>query len=460
MDKKYLFENEKPAKALAVMAIPTIASQLIILIYNIADTWFIGRTGNPYMIAASSLALTVYLAVCALANVFGTGGGALMSRLTGEGKLDDAKKVCSYSVALSVISAALFCLAVFIFMEPLLRFLGAGENTLMFGKQYLLYTTVLGGIPTVLSMSMPQLIRNAGYAKHAGIGVGLGSILNVLLDPLFMFVLLPKGYEVLGAAVATMLSNIVSLAYFIIVFRKLKDDTTLTLPARIEKIGSINKRSLYSVGIPAAIAIFLFDLVTIVLNRLTASYGDIPLAAVGIVLKLERIPLNTGLGICLGMVPLVAYNYGAKNHERMKQFLRITAISVTVFTCLCTAIFWLFSSPIIRMFIDSPQTVSEGNAFMHCRCLSLPFMMIGYVVTNYMNAIDRGKISFLLAIVRHIVLIIPISMIMNRLWALPGLMWSQLVSDLIGSVFILFVFIRISGTIGRDFENPGPVDFD
>ena len=241
-----------------------------------------------------------------------------------------------------------------------------------------------------------------------------------------------------------MLSNVFSLVYFIIVFRKLKDDTTLVLPTRIEKIGSFNKRSLYSVGIPAAIAIFLFDLVTIVLNRLTAAYGDIPLAAVGIVLKLERIPLNTGLGICLGMVPLVAYNYGARNYERMKQFLRITAMTVTIFTCLCTALFRLFSSSLIGVFIDNPQTVSEGSAFMHCRCLSLPFMMIGYVVTNYMNAIDRGKISFLFAIVRHIVLIIPISMIMNTLWALPGLMWSQLVSDLIASVFILFVYIRVS----------------
>ena len=175
------------------MAVPTIASQLVILIYNIADTWFIGRTGNPYMIAASSLALTVYLAACALANMFGTGGGSLMSRLTGEGRLDDARRVCSYSIALSAITAALFSVAVFILMDPLLMSLGAGENTFIYGKQYLLYTTVLGGIPTVLSMSMPQLIRNAGYARHAGIGVGLGSVLNVMLDPLFMFVLLPKG---------------------------------------------------------------------------------------------------------------------------------------------------------------------------------------------------------------------------------------------------------------------------
>lgn len=443
MEKDELFEKTAPAKALAIMALPTVASQMIILIYNLADTWFIGRTNNPYMIGASSLALTVYLAVTALANVFGVGGGSLMVRLIGEKKMEDARRVASYSVAMSAVSAVIFSLLVLAFMEPMLKALGASDNTFLYAKQYVLTTTVLGALPTVLSMSMSQLLRNAGYSKEAGIGVGIGSLLNILLDPLFMFVLLPEGKEVLGAGIATMLSNCCSLAYFIFMFRKLRDKTVLVLPRRIEKISAEQKRSLYSVGLPAAFAIFLFDLVTIVINRLTASYGDVALAAMGIVLKLERIPINIGLGVCLGMVPLIAYNYGAGNQKRARQFFSLARITILTFSCVCVVVFWLFARPIVAAFISDKETVLQGVPFLRGRCISLPFMMIGYHIVNYMNAVDKGKISFQLALIRHIVLIIPLMLLMNAVWGLNGLIWSQAVADALNAVIALAICKRV-----------------
>ncbi|MBR3743054.1 MAG: MATE family efflux transporter [Clostridia bacterium] len=443
MEKDELFEKTPPSKALAVMALPTIASQMIILIYNLADTWFIGRTNNPYMIGASSLALTVYLAVTALANVFGVGGGSLMVRLSGEKKTDDARRVASYSMALAAISAVVFSLLILALMEPLLKALGASDNTFLYAKQYVFTTTVLGGLPTVLSMAMPQLLRNAGYSKEAGIGVGIGSLLNILLDPLFMFVLLPEGQEVLGAGIATMLSNCCSLAYFIFMFRKLRDKTVLVLPRRIEKISGNQKRSLYSVGLPAAFAIFLFDLVTIVVNRLTAGYGDVALAAMGIVLKLERIPINIGLGVCLGMVPLIAYNYGAGNQKRTRQFFSLARITILTFSCVCVVVFWLFARPIVAAFVDHEETIVQGVPFLRGRSVSLPFMMIGYHIVNYMNAVNKGKISFLLALIRHIGLIIPLMLLMNTLWGLNGLIWSQAAADSLNAVIALVICKRV-----------------
>ena len=434
----------KPGKALAIMALPTIASQLIILAYNLADTWFIGRTNNPYMVGASSLALTVYLAAAALSNVFGVGGGTLMVRLIGEKKENDARKVASYTAAASAIAAAVFSVLVFIFMTPLLYMLGAGENTLEYGRQYLLTTSVIGGIPTVLSMSMPQLLRNAGYSKEAGIGVALGSVANILLDPLFMFVILPEGNEVLGAGIATAVSNFLSLVYFVIMFRLLRNKTVLQLPRRIEKIGKENKKSFYSVGIPAAFAIFLFDLVTIVINRLTVAYGDIPLASMGIVLKLERLPIQIGLGICLGMVPLVGYNFGAGNFKRMNKFVSLSRIAILAFSVLCSLLFFFFADGIVGLFIDDKATVAQGAEFLRGRCFSLPFMMIGYHVVNYMNAVNKGKISFLLAIIRHIILIIPIMLIMNFIWGLTGLIWSQLTADALNALVAVLIFYKVN----------------
>ena len=449
-NKSDLFEKMKPARALAVMAVPTIASQLIVLVYNLADTWFIGRTNNPYMIGASSLVLTLYLAAVALANVFGVGGGSLMARLMGEKRMDEARRAASYSVAVAALSALVFSLAVLIFMDPLLRLLGASENTYAYGRQYLMAAVVVGGIPTVLSMCMPMLLRNAGYSKEAGLGVGLGGVLNVILDPLFMFALLPRGYEVLGAAVATMLSNVVTLIYFILMFLKVRDRTPLALPKRIERIGPENRRSLYSVGIPAAIAIFLFDLVTIVINRLVVAYGDIPLAAMGIVLKLERIPVNIGLGVCLGMVPLVAYNYASGNHARMKRFVDLARIAILAFSCACVALFWLFARPIVGAFIDDEETVRLGAQFLRGRCFALPFMMLGYHIVNYMNAVDRGKVSFLLALIRHLALIIPLLLIMNRLFGLDGLIWAQLAADVVNAgIALAFYGNAVKGAAER-----------
>lgn len=442
-DKTELFEKTKPGKALAIMALPTIASQIVLLIYNLADTWFIGRTNDPYMIGASSLALTIYLALAAIANVFGVGGGSLMVRLLGEKHPDEARKVASYSVTYSAFAALAFSILLLIFMTPLLRAMGASDNTFAYCRQYLLLTAVIGGLPTVLSMSMPQLLRNAGYSKEAGLGVGLGSLLNVALDPLFMFVILPKGNEVLGAAVATMLSNVISLIYFIVMFRKVRNVTVLDIPRRIEDIGPDNRHSMYSVGIPAALSIFFFDIVTIVINRLTASYGDIPLAAMGIVLKLERIPINTGLGICLGMVPLVAYNFGSGDRERMNSVFRLAAVSVIGFSCVCAALFMIFSRSFISAFIADEETISYGVMFLRGRCLSLPFMMIGYLVVNFMNAIGRGKKSFELAVIRHIMLLIPVMLIMNSIWGLTGLIWSQLTADVINTIVVILVYRKV-----------------
>ncbi len=447
MKKDELFESMRPARALAVMALPTIASQLIVLVYNLADTWFIGRTNNPYMIGASSLVLTLYLASVALANVFGVGGGSLMARLMGEKRTDEARRVVSYSVATAALAALAFSLLVLAFMDPLLRLLGASENTYAYGRQYLLAAVVIGGVPTVLSMSMPMLLRNAGYSKEAGLGVGLGGILNVFLDPLFMFVLLPKGYEVLGAAVATMLSNVASLVYFILAFRRVRDTTPLTLPTRIVRIGRAHARSLYSVGVPAAISIFLFDLVTIVLNRLIVSYGDIPLAAMGIVLKLERIPLNIGLGVCLGMVPLVAYNYAAGNIARMNRFFSLARVAILGISCACVVLFRCFARPLLGAFIADAETVSLGAHFLQGRCYAMPLMLIGYHIVNFMNAVGKGEVSFLMAVVRHLVLIIPILFLMNRLFGMDGLVWAQLVADLLNVAIAYGLYRKISRDI-------------
>jgi len=443
-NKNTLFEKMKPSKALAIMAIPTVLSQMVILLYNLADTWFIGQANNPYMIGASSIALTIFLASTALSNVFGVGGGSLMTRLIGEKKNDDARKVASYTIVMAFISSLVFSMFILIIMNPLLEMLGANENTFKYAKQYIITTTIIGALPNVMTMCMAQLLRNSGYSKESGIGIILGSLLNIILDPFFMFILLPKGNEVLGAGLATLISSICSFLYFIVYFHKLRNKTVLSIPHKKEKIENKYKKSLYSVGIPAAIAILLFDIITIVTNRIAVSYGDISLAAMGIVLKVERIPINIGLGVCLGMVPLVAYNHGAQNSKRVKDFFTLTLMANIIFSTISAIIFFTLSKSIVSLFIKNNATILQGIIFLQGRCFALPFMMIGYVITNYMNAIGKGKTSFLLALIRHLILIIPIMIVMNLIWKINGFIWSEIVADMLNAIvaFIIFKYVN------------------
>lgn len=446
-DTKELFETKPIPGALAKMAIPTIVSQLITLIYNIADTWFIGQTNNPYMVAASSLVLTVFLMTSAIANLFGVGGGSLVVRLLGSKDEEEAKKVASLSLVLAAISALIFSAFCFLFMNPLLRLLGASDNTIGFAKQYLLLVVVIGGLPTILANTMSAMVRNIGYSKEAGFGLGMGGILNVILDPVFMFVIFPDGYEVAGAAAATMLSNIVTFIYFAFVYRKLKGETILSMPRRIEKVRRASWASLFSVGIPAAMSLFLFDLTNIVINRLAAGHGDIELAAIGIVLKAERLPLNIGIGICLGMTPLAAYNYASGNFKRMKAFFKASRIAGLVVSVLCVVFYRILASHIIGAFISDADTVRFGTEFLQSRCFATPFMFLSFHMVHFMQAVDRGSVSFWLAVIRQICLNIPILFFMNALFGMSGIVWTQLIADLINVIISYIIYGRLIGKI-------------
>lgn len=446
-DTTEIFESKPVPSALARMAIPTIVSQLITLIYNIADTWFIGQTNNPYMVAASSLVLTIFLMTAAIANLFGVGGGSLVVRLLGRKDEEEAKKVASLSLVFAAGASLAFSLLCLIFMDPLLRLLGASGNTIGYARQYLLFVVVIGGLPTVLANTMSAMVRNIGYSREAGFGLGMGGVLNVILDPVFMFVILPDGYEVAGAAIATMLSNVITLVYFVFVYCRLKGKTVLVLPRRIEKVRRESLSSLFSVGIPAAMALVLFDVTNMVINKLAAGHGDIELAAIGIVLKVERLPLNIGIGICLGMMPLVAYNYASKNHKRMKAFF-VAARRAGLFISVLCVIFYRVCAPyIMGSFISDADTVRFGTEFLQSRCFATPFMFLSFHMVHFMQAVDQGKVSFEMAVIRQILLNIPILFLMNYLFGMSGIVWTQMIADAINSLISYIIYGRLIGKI-------------
>jgi len=441
--KIHIFEKMPVGAALAKMAVPTIVSQLITLFYNMADTWFIGQTNNPYMVAASSLVLTVFLMTTALANLFGVGGGTLAVRLLGSQQEAEARKVASFSLVMAGFTALAFSGLCLIFMEPLLLLLGASENTLGYAKQYLIFVVVLGALPTMLSNVMSAMLRNVGFSREAAFGLGMGGLLNVVLDPLLMFVLMPPGYEVVGAAMATMLSNCAAMVYFICIYRRVKGDSVLELPRRIERIQRASLQSMLGVGVPAAVSILLFDVTNMVINRMSASYGDFQLAAIGIVLKVERLPLNIGVGICLGMVPLVAYNYAARNFDRMRAFFSVARLAGLCVAAVSVVLYYFAAPWLIRAFIQEPTTAGFGIQFLQARCFATPFMFLSFHMVHFMQAVNRGKISFWLAVIRQLCLNIPILLLLNTLFGMTGIVWTQMTADFLNVIASYIIYSRV-----------------
>ena len=449
-DKTALFETVPVGKALLTMAIPTIISQLITMIYNLADTFFIGLTNDPYKVAAASVVSVLFFMLTSLANLFGVGGGSLMSRLLGEKRENDARRVGVFSIYGSLCIAAVYSILCLSFREPLARLLGASDNTIEYATSYLLWVVVVGAVPSTLGMTLSFLLRSAGYSKESGTGLAVGGVANIILDPLFMFVILPPGNEVTGAALATLFSNIISLLYFLFVYYRLRGKTVLSVSPKYIKIEKNLFVDILAIGLPSTLTGMLANFSHIIKNNLTSGYGDIELAAYGIVQKADMLPLNIGMGLCQGMMPLVAYNYASKNYPRMKSFTRTAQIFGMMIAGICIVVFELFAPQIIWLFIKDERTIALGTNFLRIACLATPFMIANFQKIYCLQAMGKGKESLMLGIFRQGLFAIPIIFIMNYFFELYGVVSAQLISDGVTFIFSTLIYRSVYNKLQKD----------
>ncbi|MBE5996825.1 MAG: MATE family efflux transporter [Lachnospiraceae bacterium] len=462
-DKKYLFESMPIPKALATMAIPTIISQLVNLVYNMVDAFFIGRTGNSYMMAATSLTLTMTMMNVAFSNLFGVGGGSLIARLMGMQKEKKARSVSAFCFFACIALALGYSVLLAVFLNPVLRFLGASDATIGYARQYTFFVIIIGSVPTILSLTLAHILRNAGYSSQASTGLSGGGILNMFLDPLFMFVILPRGYEVAGAAIATLLSNVIACIYLLYAFRKASE--TAPLSSRLEdakKLDPDNRRNVFAVGIPSALLTGLFDLANICVNILSSAHSDLVLAAIGIVMKVERIPNAVNVGICQGMLPIVAYNFSSGDHERMSgtiRFARLAGLSISAVSILLLE---LLASPVTGIFLSTKSQDAETAAvtlafaalFLRIRCVASPVQFINYNSSYCMQAMGFGKATMLHAFVRELIFYIPLMFTLDHFFGETGLACALPAGEGLGAVFAL---ILLSWLLRRDKKERGEV---
>ena len=373
------------------------------------------------MMAATSLILPVFNITLCLAGLAGIGGGSLISRLLGEGDEEEARRVSAFSLYLGLAVAALFAVGILVFMEPVLQLLGAGANTYEYARQYALCVIVVGGVPTVLSNVLSNLIRSIGLSREASAGIILGGVLNIALDPLFMFVLLPDGQEVLGAGLATCLSNCVAFLFFAVVLVRMGRGAAVTFSPKAGMPRAESISAIFSVGVPSAITTFLFDLDYVIIDKLMVAYDDLALAAVGIVLKVERFPLNVGIGICQGMMPLVAYNYSARDRGRMEGTVRLARGTGLAVAAVSILLYELFAVQFSHLFIADARTVELASQFLRIQVLATPLMFLSFFTVYLFQAFGQGRIALFLGVTRWLVLNIPMLFLLNALVGMYGL---------------------------------------
>ena len=431
--KTYLFEEMPIGKAVMQLSVPTVMGCLVMILYNLADTYFVGMLNDPRETAAVTFGATVILAFNAVTNLFGTGTSSLMSRALGVKDYDTFKRTSAFGFYAGLILSILFSVATVIFNAPLLKLLGAVGDNVAPTRDYLFWTVVCGAVPAITNVIMANLVRSEGNALHASIGTMSGCLLNIILDPFFI---LPFGLNMkaAGAGLATFISNTVACLYFFILLYVKKGKTNVSINIRDLRPNKYIVKEVFIVGIPASIQNILNVTGMTVMNNSMAVFGSEAVSAMGIAHKTTMIPMYVSMGIAQGILPLVGYNFASGNKKRMsKTIVFATSIGMGIMV-IATALFWVGAGSIIRCFMSNSLIVEYGTAFIRGLCLAQPFLSLDFTAVGVFQACGLGKTSLVFAILRKVLLEIPAMILLNKLVPMYGLAYAQLVAEVILAV--------------------------
>ncbi|MBO4411197.1 MAG: MATE family efflux transporter [Lachnospiraceae bacterium] len=454
--RTYIFESAPIPKAVLTLAIPTIITQLINVIYNYADTWYVGRTGNAAAVAAMNISMPIFILLAAIANLFGAGGASLISRMLGRKQPEQARHVFAFSFWFGIATAVVYAIVIFLTRSELIYLIGGDENSHAFANDYMFWTVVIGAIPTVGNVLCGHLVRSIGASKEAGIGMSLGGVMNIILDPLFMFVILPPGMEVIGAAIATMLSNTVAFAYFLIYFLRHRDNPIFTLNPKDISLKDRIPVQVLTIGFPAALQTSLAMVSNIFANKFVSGYGTDAVSGLGVAKKVNMLAFNTMMGLTMGVTPLVGYNIGAKNYDRMKKAIRFTGLLSESIGITCLILFNIFAAPLISFFINEPKSVEFGSAFLHVVAFAVPLCSVTFLFNAVFQAAGQRMKSLVLSTLRKGLLDVPLMAVLSITFSMgaTGVVLATPLAEVISTGLAIFLYLRFLKSLKTQEEAP------
>lgn len=451
--KTELFESMPIPKAVVTLSVPSVISSLVMVIYSLADTFFVGMMNDPVQNAAVTLAAPLLLAFNAVNNLFGIGSSSMMSRALGRKDYDTVYRSSAFGFYASLICSLLFSLLYGVLQSPILVMLGANAETIQATADYLFWTVLLGSAPSILNVVLAYLVRAEGSSLHASIGTMCGCLLNIVLDPIFI---LPWGLNLgaAGAGCATCLSNTVACLYFFVLLFVKRGKTYVCIKPSMFRPSKQIVKGVCGVGIPASIQNLLNVTGMTILNNFTSAYGSDPVAAMGIAQRVNIVPFQIAMGFSQGIMPLISYNYTSGNIKRMKKTFMFTAKISLGFILAVMLTFVFAAEPIISMFMKNESIVAYGAAFQRGFCFALPFLCIDFLALGVFQSCGMGMKSFIFAVVRKIVLEIPALFVLNWLFPLYGLAYAQFVTELILGTIAVVVLVRMFRRLEREHAAP------
>ena len=443
-----LFEKAPVPKAVATMAVPTMISMLVVVIYNMADTFFIGQTKDPLQVAAVSLATPVFMIFMALGHLFGIGGSSAISRALGERRKDRAWHISSFCcyglLGLGVMVAVISVLG----MEQILHLIGASENTIGFARQYL--TIISIGAPTIMfSTAFANILRGEGASRESMVGNLLGTIVNIILDPVMI---LGLGWGVSGAALATIIGNIAACFFYISYY--VRGKSMLSIRVKDFRMGDGIAASVAAIGIPASLNNILMSFANIILNQALVGYGDTPVAAMGVALKSNMLVVLLQIGLCVGIQPLIGYNYGSGNKKRLMQVFKFTGVVSVIMGMLLTLFMIIARKTMIQVFINDAEVVSYGIRMVVALQLSAPFIGILFLCINTIQGMGKALPSLVLTVCRQGLIFIPLIFILNAMLGLDGVIYAQPAADYLSILVGIMICVHLFRSMEhRESEN-------
>lgn len=446
MDEKELMGNMKISKAVMKMAVPSVISSLVTVVYNMADTFFVGQTGDPLQVAAVSLTNPIFILLMAFANMLGMGGSAVLSMALGAQNKKRAANVSAFVTYASLIIGIVFTAVLILFMDPILKIFGADAQTYEFAAGYTFHISY--GAPFIIwSAAASFIVRAEGASKEAMFGSMIGTIANIVLDPIFISVL-DQGTA--GAAIATTIGNVLASAYYLWYF--LKKSRVLSVSPKNMKIREGICIQTCSSGLPTAIFSALMSVSTIVLNQLLVEYGNNPVAAIGIVFKANMFITFLQMGIANGIQPLLGYNYGSGNMERFRGVESFTKKCCIIAGIIATVLFFIFREPIIRLFISDSDVIAYGVKMLTAYMLSGPVIGILFVNMNCMQSVGHAFPATVLSVLRQGILLIPLLYLLKALFGLNGVILGQSLTDYLAVILSVFLWRRIRKTVENNLQ--------
>lgn len=446
--QEYAFTQMPVAKALAKFMIPVIISQLAFLLLNLADAFFVGLTGDTFQVSAMTITFPVIQMMSVVATTFAAGGNAAIASALGIGNAEKARKTAVFSIYTSIGIVVIYSLLVLFFREPIFRTLGASDHSIGHCRKYVFWALVGSSIPFTFNQVISQLFLAEGESRIAGLGIAAAGIINIVLDPIFVFSF-NMGVE--GAGAATCLSNWIVFIYYLYQHFKRRKTTVVDLHIKDYSIGDNIAASVLSVGVPAGLVLFLANICDFVRNYYLGSLGsDIELAAWGAVQKVSNALMIICVGIGQGARPLLAYNYAAGKYKRTRSLVKGAFIVMLVYESVALILVHLFPETLVSLFVKNEQAIETAVFFLEV----WTYAIIGIGLLELFNAIfqafGKWKLSLANIIIDKGFMLIPVLIAMVKAMGIHGIAYSQIINENLTAFALIFVYLHIAGKMGKN----------